>query len=137
MKAIFKTAGIVLAAGTTLASCGSLSSSKSHRVHEPKPHHGWSVKVNPETKLQTLRFPHEGVATPAITKFASKDYAFYKEIINPKYWVKSKTFGQYIFVGPYTTGRNYRRVRDAKIGAVDSITTRDLSKHTQTTITRV
>ena len=37
MKAIFKTAGIVLAAGTTLASCGSLSSSKSHRVHEPKP----------------------------------------------------------------------------------------------------
>ena len=122
MKTIFKTAGAVLAAGITLAACGASSSSSTSTPHKPKLEvatYGWSVKVNPETGLQTLRLPHEGVATPTITKFASKDYAFYKEITNPKDWKYSHTFGQYIFVGPYTGKTSYVRVRDAKVRLMD------------------
>jgi hypothetical protein len=67
--------------------------------------------------------PHVGLATPTITKFASfaANNKFYKQIINPKDWVKSNTFGGYIFVGPYTVGVSRQRIRDAKIAAVNSM----------------
>jgi hypothetical protein len=68
-----------------------------------------------------LTLPHVGQASPTITKFAVQDKAFYKEIINKNDWVKSKTFGQYIFVGPYTSGKSYQQVRDAKLGAVNAM----------------
>jgi hypothetical protein len=67
--------------------------------------------------------PHVGLATSTITEYASfaANNKFYKQIINPKDWVKSTTFGGYIFVGKYTTtGDGYRQVRNSKIYAMDN-----------------
>jgi len=114
MKTFFKTSGAILVAGLALAACGSTStSSTSH--HSAKPHIGWN---GPK-----LYLPHVGFATSAITTFAHKDPAYVKSAINPKHWVKSTTFGQYIFVGTYTSTSSvaYQRVRDAKIAAMNSI----------------
>lgn len=125
MKTIFRTAGAILAAGAILTACGQSSPAKS-KVTTPakaktaavvKP--GWYGVVSPVTHLQKLRLPYGGNATPTITKWASTHYAFYAQLIKPKDWVKSKTFGQYIFVGPYGKGKAYQQIRDAKIGAVD------------------
>lgn len=109
MKNIFKTAGAILAAGAILSACG--SSTASH--HSAKLHYGWNG-----TKLY---LPHVGFATATITAFAHKDPAYVKQAANSKDWVKSNTFGRYIFVGPYTSGVPYQRVRDAKIAAMHSM----------------
>ena len=117
---------MVTTAGLALAACGSGTkvSSQSKQVHHNPPpvvtkKHTPTVGWNKTHTILTL--PHVGQATKTITALAKLDTAFYHEVINPAYWVKSNTFGQYIFVGPYTSGKQYRQVRDAKLGAVDSM----------------
>jgi hypothetical protein len=125
MKKIFLITAVSAAA--LLGACG--STSNSNKAH-PAP-----TKVVKVKKIQrptatpvgwnkthtVLTLPYVGQATKTITTFAKQDNSFYKEIINKNDWVKSPTFGQYIFVGPYTSGRQYRQVRDAKLGAVDAM----------------
>jgi uncharacterized low-complexity protein len=80
-----------------------------------------------------LTLPYVGKASPTIMYYAQQNSSFYHEIINPADWVKSKTFGQYIFVGPYTTGVSYQRIRDAKIAAVNTMETFILEANYQQT----
>jgi len=125
MKKIFLITTVSAAA--LLGACGSASSSsikpsaptKVVKVKKTQPLKVTSFGWNKTKTVLTL--PYVGRATSTITTFAQQDNSFYKEVINPKYWVKSATFGQYIFVGPYTSGRQYRQIRDAKLGAVDSV----------------
>ncbi len=122
MKTVLRTAGAIVAAGMALAACGSAShaSTKSAQKKASTASYGWiNSKTDPATGLPELMLPHAGLASPTIDKFATKDYSFYKEIINPQDWVYSKTFSRYIFVGPYTKGLAYLQVRDAKILAID------------------
>jgi len=122
MKKIFLITTVSAAA--LLGACGSASSSSTKpsaptKVVKVKKTQPLKVTSFGWNKTQTvLTLPYVGRATNTITTFAQQDNSFYKEVINPKYWVKSATFGQYIFVGPYTSGVNYQRVRDAKLGAV-------------------
>jgi hypothetical protein len=126
MKTLFKTSGAVLvSAAVLLGACGTTANtsktvgtkpSKTGTTTVAKKVYGWTGKGH-----DTLKLPYVGQASPTITTFAAQDNAFYKEIINPADWVKSKTFGQYIFVGPYTTGVSYQRIRDAKIFAMDTM----------------
>jgi len=125
MKKIFLITAVSAAA--LLGACGNTSTSKpttptkSHKTTPVKVKTAKSHVVLGWVNGDQLRLPYVGYATPTITTFAQQDSSFYTEVTNPKYWVKSKTFGQYIFVGPYTTGVSYQRVRDAKIGAVDAM----------------
>jgi hypothetical protein len=111
----------MLAAGVILAACGSAKVTSQTGAEKPKAvRYGWVGSTNSKTGLRTLKLPHAGDATPTITKFASTDRKFYVQIINPKDWVYSKTFGKHIFVGEYTSGVNYKYVRDSKIQAMDN-----------------
>jgi hypothetical protein len=65
-----------------------------------------------------LKLPYAGVATPSIATLASQDYAFYKQVINPTYWVYSPVFHRHVFVGTYTKGTDEARVIDSKIEAM-------------------
>jgi hypothetical protein len=126
MKNIFRTSGIIAVAGLALAACGSAAPHKATSAINPPPHgagktvsakYGWHT-VNGKLELV---LPHVGKATPTILAFSQQDYPFYTHIVNPADWIKSKTFGQWIFVGPYTSGVNYQRVRDAKLGAITAM----------------
>ncbi len=108
MKTIFKTAGAVLAAGVILAACGSSSANNTS-----------GTGTTPSSAKVTL--PYGNTPTPSIAALMKIDKSFAKQIINKKYWVKSNTFGRYIFVGPYTSGVDRKRVRDAKIAAMDAM----------------
>jgi len=103
MKTFFKTSGAVLVAGLALAACGQFSSTSSAHIKS------------------TTTLPYGNKPTSSIAALMKIDKPFAKQITNPKDWVKSKTFGRHIFVGPYTSGVNYQRVRDAKIAAMDSM----------------
>jgi hypothetical protein len=126
MKQFMRTSGIIVAAGLALAACGSATHAHTGASAIKPPPAGSSTKTVPAKygwhtvggKLGLI-LPHVGAATKTILAFSQQDYPFYTEITNPKYWVKSPTFGQWIFVGPYTTGKQYRQVRDAKLAAVD------------------
>jgi hypothetical protein len=120
--------GTIVSAAVLLGACGQWAGTPGW----PRPPEGSSTKTGIRTHAKVgpygfnandtvLTLPHVGKASPTITKFAHRDNNFYKEIINPKDWAKSKTFGQYIFVGPYTSGKKYQQVRDAKLGAVDAM----------------
>jgi len=100
MKTFFKTTGAVLVAGLALAACGSTTTS---------------------SKTPTTTLPYGNKPTLSIAKLMKVDKPFAKQITNPNDWVKSKTFGRYIFVGPYTSRTTYPQVRDAKIAAMNSI----------------
>jgi hypothetical protein len=127
MKKIFLVTAVSAAA--LLGACGSTSSaSKTHPaptkvVTTKKIQRPTATPVGFNKSRTVLILPHVGKATKTITTFAKQDKAFYREIINPADWVKSPTFGQYIFVGPYTSGRQYRQIRDAKLSAVDLVET--------------
>jgi hypothetical protein len=123
MKKIFIITTVSTAA--LLGACGSTASTSKTspaptKVAKTKTHVK-TVSYGFNANDTVLTLPYVGQASPTITKFAAQDNGFYKEIINPADWVKSKTFGQYIFVGPYTTGVSYQRIRDAKIAAVNSM----------------
>jgi len=122
MKTVLRTAGAIVVAGMALAACGSTAhaSTKPASKKASTASYGWiNSKTDAATGLPELMLPHAGLASPTIDKFATKDYSFYKEIINPKDWAYSKTFSRYIFVGPYTKSLAYQQVRDAKIGAMN------------------
>jgi len=111
-----------VAAGMALAACGSAAhaSTKPASKKASAVSYGWiNSKVDAATGIPELKLPYAGIASPTIDQFATKDYSFYKEIINPQDWVYSKTFGKHIFVGPYTKGVAYQQVRDSKIFAMD------------------
>jgi hypothetical protein len=128
MKKIFHTAGAIAVAGLALAACGSAvhSHNATSRINKPAKSNTSTVPAKYGWKRTAagapeLILPHVGKATPTIYLAAEQDYPYYTHLANPKDWVKSKTFGRHIFVGPYTAGVNYQRVRDAKIAAMDSM----------------
>ncbi len=113
MKNIFRTAGAILAAGAILSACGSGSTSNTSGTGSS------STGTTPSSAKVTL--PHGNTPTPPIAALMKIDKPFAKQITNPKDWAYSKTFSRYIFVGPYTSGVPYQRVRDAKIAAMHSM----------------
>ena len=123
MRTIFKTTGAILAAGLALAACGQSSPAKAKETTPAKAKTaavvkpGWYGPVNPATRLQQLRLPYGGDATPTITRWASTHYAFYAQLIKPSDWRYSSTFGQRIFVGP--SSKSYYAIRDAKVRLMD------------------
>ena len=128
-KSMFAVVGV---GAMLLAACGSTTSSKTSSnsgttPSKPKPAQAVTSKygydpLRPDANGNPqLILPHVGVASPTIRRFASHDQTFYHQIINPADWVHSNTFGGWIFVGPYTSGTNYQRIRDAKIAAVNSM----------------
>lgn len=128
MKTIFKTAGAILAAGVILAACGSSSSSPAKAKETTQKAKGTAAVVkpgwvgpilNPQTGVRKLKLPYGGYATPTIAAWATPadHYAFYQQLINPKDWRYSATFGHHIFVGPY--GNSYYAIRDAKVRLMD------------------
>jgi hypothetical protein len=128
MKTFFKTSGAVLVAGLALAACG--SAKVTSQTGAKKPSKTVSAKTVsskpgfhtlPTSGALFLTLPYGGKATPTIMYFAQQNPSFYHEIINPKDWVYSKTFGRHIFVGHYTSRTTYAQVRDAKIGAMNSM----------------
>jgi len=122
MKTIFKTAGIVLAAGITLAACGSSSANSKTTGN----------KTGTTTGQSEVTLPHGNKPTAPIAALMKTDKTFAKQITNPKDWYYSHTFSRYVFVGPYTSGVNRRRVRDAKIAAMDSMELLTASSNYQT-----
>jgi hypothetical protein len=125
MKQIFKTSGAILAAGLALAACGSAAHAHTGTSAINPPPKGASSPISTKYGWHTINgslelvLPHVGDATKTILALSQQDLPFYHEITNPKYWVKSNTFGGWIFVGPYTGGKQYRQIRDAKLAAVD------------------
>jgi hypothetical protein len=115
-KIYFRIIGAIGAAGLVLAACGSASTASKTKAVTAK--YGWDNQVKEANGIPELKLPYAGVATPSITKLASEDYAFYKQVINPADWVYSPTFHRHIFVGPYTKGVAEARVIDSKIGAM-------------------
>lgn len=112
MKNIFRTAGAILAAGAILSACGSHTSNTSGTG---------SSSTGTTTSTAKVTLPHGNTPTSSIAKLMKVDKPFAKQIRNPKDWVKSNTFGRYIFVGPYTSGVDYQRIRDAKIAAMNTM----------------
>jgi hypothetical protein len=115
-QSYFRIIGAIWAAGLVLAACGSANTASKTKAVTAK--YGWDNKVKGANGIPELKLPYAGVATPSITKLASKDYAFYKQVINPADWVYSSTFHRHIFVGPYTKGVAEARVMDSKIYAM-------------------
>ena len=124
MKHIFKTSGAILAAGAVLAACGSGSTSNTSGTGSS------STGTTPSSTKVTL--PHGNTPTPPIAALMKIDKPFAKQIRNKKYWVKSSTFGRYIFVGPYTSKATYPQVRDAKIAAMNTMELYTLEANYQT-----
>jgi len=122
MKTFFKTSGAILVAGLALAACGSTSTSSTGS--------GGSGVSTSSAAVTTL--PYGNKPTPSIAKLMKVDKPFAKQITNPKDWAYSNTFGRRIFVGPYTSGVNRQRVRDAKIAAMNSIELLTLDANYQT-----
>jgi hypothetical protein len=115
-QSYFRIIGAIGAAGLVLAACGSANTASKTKAVTAK--YGWDNKVKGANGIPELKLPYAGVATPSITKLASQDYAFYRQVINPADWVYSSTFHRHIFVGPYTKGVAEARVIDSKIDAM-------------------
>ncbi len=115
-QSYFRIIGAIGAAGLVLAACGSASTASKTKAVTAK--YGWDNQVKEANGIPELKLPYAGVATPSITKLASQDYAFYKQVINPADWVYSPTFHRHIFVGPYTKGVAKARVIDSKTFAM-------------------
>jgi len=111
MKNILRTSGAILVAGLALAACGSTSSASTGS--------GGAGVSTPSAAPTTL--PYGNKPTPSIAKLMKVDKTFAKQVTNKKDWYYSKTFSRHIFVGPYTSGVDRQRVRDAKIAAMNSI----------------
>jgi hypothetical protein len=137
MKKFLRASGAIAVAGLALAACGSATHSQTGAKAINPPPTGSSTSVGSSkygwkrtaTGQPEFVLPHVGRATPTIYTLAEHDFAYSTQVVNPKYWVYSKTFGQWIFVGPYTSGVNYQRVRDAKLAAVNSMETDVLFAH--------
>jgi hypothetical protein len=115
-QSYFRIIGAIGAAGLVLAACGSAHTASKTKAVTAK--YGWDNKVIGANGIPELKLPYVGVATPSITKLASKDYAFYRQVINPADWVYSSAFHRHIFVGPYTKSIAKARVIDSKIYAM-------------------